>query len=188
MKIFLVLITIILGFNLSASADNEFALLGGLRSSSADTSLNNASVSSRTSYQAGALVNLELLSPWALRTGLLITGRQLSVGPTNQGTVNLNFMYADVPVLALYRFTDLAGIFAGAVVGFNQGKEMTCSGSGSCGAQGVDAVVFPWQIGVNFRFASQMGADLYYEYLPGSIDKNVSNVKTVGANLIVYFE
>lgn len=188
MRNILLTVCIALGFSFSASADNEFALLGGLRSGSAETSLNNASVSSKTSYQAGALATLELMDPWFLRTGIIIAGRQVTVGPTNQGNVDLNFTYVDIPATILFRFTDIAGVFAGPVIAFNQGKEMTCSGAGTCGAQNVDSVIYPWQLGVSFRFASQMGGELYYEYHSGGLDKNVSNLKTVGANILVYFE
>ena len=50
------------------------------------------------------------------------------------------------------------------------------------------SVIVPLQLGVSFRFASQLGAELYYEYAAGDLAANLSNMKTVGANFLVYFE
>ena len=91
MKMITAIISLVL-FSSVASADNEFALLAGLRSSSAETDLAGASITSKASYQFGALVNLDLYSRMALRTGLVIAGRQVTLGPTAQGKVDLDLL------------------------------------------------------------------------------------------------
>jgi hypothetical protein len=187
MKFLVSLFSLIL-FSSAGYADNEFALLAGIRSNSAETDLNSASVSSRTGYQGGALLNLEYYPAWSLRTGILLASRQVSLGPTLQGQVELNFSYVDIPATFLYQFSSMGGIFAGPVLSFNQSKETSCSLTATCSARDVKSVIYPLQMGVQFRFASQMGAELYYEYVSGEIATNLSNMKTVGANFLLFFE
>lgn len=184
---YLIFCLLVLGLA-SKGLANETAILGGLRSSSAETDIRGAAVSSDPDFQAGLLANLELNKTWMLRTGVILTQRQLTLKPTSAGTVDLNFVYVDFPFTALYRFSNLGGVFAGPVFAFNQSKDTSCTNKLNCGSQSVDAISFPLQLGVSFRFADQLGAEFYYEYLAGNLEKNVSNVKTVGANLLFYFE
>lgn len=175
-------------FSINCLADNEFALLAGPRSNSAETNLRNASIKSQTSYQFGALVALEFYPQWYLRTGMMLVGRQAKLGPTLQGDIELNFTYVDIPMTGLFRFSEMAGVFAGPVFAFNQSKETNCSLSPNCSAQDVKSLLFPWQLGISFRFASQLGAELYYEYAAGDLAANFSDMKSVGANFLFYFE
>jgi hypothetical protein len=50
------------------------------------------------------------------------------------------------------------------------------------------SVVVPLQAGVSFEFLRQIGAQLYFEDVPGELSTNVSDMKSIGALFIYYFE
>lgn len=185
-RFFISLISVLI--SVPSFADHEFALLAGFRSGSTETDLRNASTETKTGFAAGGIFNLGLMDPWVLRTGFIISGRPASLGPTVQGKVDLNFYYVDVPATVMLRFSEAAGVFAGPVIAFNQSKETTCSIATNCGAQNVKSVIVPWQMGLQFKLMPQLGGEVFYEYIPGSLADNVAEMKTVGINALIFFE
>lgn len=184
------LILVLCGFwTHSSFAQNvNFSGLLGFRSMQMDTDIGGASTASKTGFQAGLLMNVPLKSVIEIRSGVLYVQRHGEIKNTGKGTVDINYSYFDVPAEIALRFNEAASIFGGTRFAFNQSREVECSALASCEASSVRSVLFPLEVGVEFRFLPQMGAELYYEYIPGELSANVQDMKTVGINLTFQFE
>lgn len=169
------------------AADIALILAGGVRSNSATTDLPNASVTNRTSFSGGLLGIAPINGHFVLRSGFLITQRYVDLGPTTQGTVDINFAYVDVPLTPMILLTNEAGVFAGPVIAMNVIKDCTASLT-TCGATNVKSVIVPWTVGVQARFFGQFGGEIFYEKVFGDAADNVSNFTTVGGNILFYFD
>ncbi len=190
MRILLSLIFLIATVQAKAETrgDIGFGALFGLRSNQADTDIRNATVNSRMGYQFGVLALFPIVKAIEVRSGFMYTQRYSEIANTASGTVTVDYSYFDVPMTLMYRFSEAAGVFAGPVIAFNQSKEVTCSRNTNCAALDVKSVVMPLQIGLNFKFLPQMGGEVFFEYTSGDLSTNVANMRSVGANLIYYFE
>ena len=166
---------------------NDFAAVLGFRSNSADAVANGVNVNSKTSFGLGVLGFMDLNEALQFRSGFLYNQRnyQTSVGTTE---TDLNIAYVDIPVTLMYKFADYAGVFAGPVVSLLVSKE--CKTTGGCGnIKNPESMVLPIQFGVSFKFAPQMGAELYYEMTSSEFWKDsLKNSRTVGANFLYTFE
>lgn len=175
-------------FSLAAQAQIEFGAAAGLRTNQADTDVRGADVTSQMGLQLGAIAFFPINPIWGVRGGALYTQRHVDLGPTNQGDVEVRYAYFDVPVTPMIRLGDYAGIFAGPVFSFNLSKDVSCSRLSSCAALDVKSLILPLQLGIQFRIFYQLGAEFFFEYVPGELSTNISDMRTVGGNLIFYFE
>ena len=166
----------------------ELAGVFGMRSNDAKTDLANANIKSRTGFQAGLLGWAPIQGRVGGRSGFLYTQRYIGLGPTQSGTVNFEFSYFDVPLTGTVKLGDYAWIFAGPVLAFNFSKEVTCTTNATCSPLDTKSFIIPLQLGIDFKFASQFGGEVFYEYTSGELAKNYSNLSSVGANLLIFFE
>lgn len=170
------------------AADIALILVGSVRSNTATTDLPNATVANKVSFGGGLLGVAPINGNFAFRSGFLINQRYVELGPVApQGTVDINFVYVDVPLTPMFLFTNEAGIFAGPVIAMNVIKDCT-GGLASCGATNVKSVIVPWTVGVQARFFGQLGGEIFYEKVFGDAADNVSNFTTVGGNILFYFD
>ena len=190
MKIFSLLFLLAVSAHpaMAKQAPLQLSATFGFRSNSGDTNIQNASVTSKTSVHAGLLGILPLKYGWGARSGFMYTQRYVDIGPTLQGTVSIEFAYIDVPLTAVYRFSDAASVFAGPVIAINQSKDVNCTQKLTCTALDTKSVVVPWQAGAHFLFASDIGAEIFYEYTPGDLATSVSDVKSIGLTGFYTFE
>ncbi len=175
---------------------NDFAAVLGFRTNSWDTSVTSttSSGSGKAGLQAGVLGFIDLAQAVALRTGFLYTQRKYSV-TVGTSTTDFDFAYFDVPATVMYKFSEYGGIFGGAVLALNASKSCTVS-SGTCDTNGVKSSLIGLQFGASFKFAPQMGAELYYEMISGDAYSSTSGTttsvgkdpKSVVANLLITFE
>ncbi len=180
----------ILGLILSTSAmANDFGLIVGLRTNSADFPSNGGTVASKTGLGVGAMGYFDIANKWEMRTGFVYNQRNFTI--TNGGVdSDLNLSYIDIPVTASYKFADYAGVFAGPVLGLLASKECK-SGAGGCSAvtNNPDSLSLGLQFGASFKFAPQLGGEFYYMTIPSEFWKgSLQNAKTVGASLLITFE
>jgi hypothetical protein len=184
-----ILLFALIGLFLSpAYSQIQFGGLLGYRSNQAETDIKSAHVNARGGIQFGIEGLVPLGNSFEIRSGFTYAQRYSEIQNTAQGTVSVDYAYIDVPATLMYRFVPAVGIFAGPVLGFNQSKNVNCSLAATCAAVDVQSVIIPWQLGLNFRFLSQMGAEIFYEYVPGDLSTNISDMKSVGGNLLIYFE
>lgn len=174
--------------SLAAQAQIQFGLAAGFRSGQAETNIQGATIPSETGMQFGAISYFPIQAPFGVRSGFLYTQRYSTIERTLSGTVDVDFAYFDVPLQGRMQFSDFGGVFAGPVLAFNQSKEVTCSNRANCAALDVRSFLLPLQLGLDFRFLPQVGGELYFEYVAGDLATSVSNMKTVGANVLFFFE
>lgn len=175
-------------FAVSFTANAEFAAVLGARSNTASTNITGASTSSRLGYMAGVLGWLPLRKSFGVRTGFLYNQRFVSLGPTLQGDIDVNFSYFDIPLTGTYQFNTQTWAFVGPVLAFNQSRDVTCSRNSSCSAADSKSFILPWQLGVDFKFAPQFGAEIFYEFMSGDLAAGVSDMRAIGASALIFFE
>lgn len=169
-----------------APSEAEVAISLGLHSSSVQSDVAGVSISSKNSAQFGALFLVPMSEPLYFRTGMLYTQRYFTATVSNQDT-NYNFTYLDFPITAMYKFSENGGLFAGVLLSLNQSK--TCDGpSGSnCSVSGVQQTLVPITVGGTMKFAENFGGDISYSFHSGKVADNVSNLQTIGVNLLIFF-
>jgi len=181
------LISLVIGILFSFSVyANDFAAAVGFRSNSADAVAVGEDVASKTSFGAGVIGFFDLASQFQIRSGFLYNQRNFAIGVTGGTEYDINAAYVDIPVTAMYKFADYAGAFAGPVLALLASKE--CKAPGGCGTSPEGSAV-GLQFGASFKFAPQLGAEIYYETFPSTFWKDkMKNARTVGANLLFTFE
>jgi hypothetical protein len=183
-------LTLVFGTLMSVAAEaRDFAVSVGARTNSWDISPAGAgSGSGKTGLQAGVLGFIDIGTGLQFRSGFLYTQR-LFTATASGFESEYNFSYFDVPLTIMYKFSDFGGVFGGGVLALNSGK--SCSGTG-CSTEGVKSSLVGFQFGASFKFAPQMGGELYYESIPGDIQSANGtagkDAKSVVANLLFTFE
>ena len=167
---------------------NDFTAVIGVRSNTADFDTTGVSVGNKTSFGLGVLGFFDIAENLQFRSGFLYNQRQYSAKSGNVD-YDFNLAYADIPVTLMYKFADYGGAFIGPVLGLLAAKECKAS-SGSCTfPKDPSSTIIPVQLGVSFKFAPQMGGELYYELVSSALWENgIKNSRTVGANFLFTFE
>lgn len=181
------LMLVVLSFSATAFAvDADFGLEVGFRQQSGSTDSVGVTAKSQTGFTLGLSAFVPLQGALGLRTGLQYSQRPLVIEVDGGGgDMKLNLSYFDVPVALAFKFTDAAYVFGGVELAMNLENSVTASGSMS-GQKLTDtkSMVLPVVIGANFKFASQLGATVYFETIPGEIAKDLNGYRAVGANLM----
>lgn len=181
MKTLISILTVML-VSFSASA-NDFAAVVGFRSNSADAVTAGVNTSSKTGIGAGVLGFFDLQGALQGRVGFIYNQRNIAAGTPEY---DYNASYVDIPVTAMYKFADYAGAFAGPVIAMLASKE--CKAPGGCSTS-PESMSIGVQFGASFKFAPQVGAELYYEMIPSTYWKDTfKSMRTVGVNLLFTFE
>lgn len=186
----LLAVLLVMGFSFSAMA-NDFAALVGVRTNSWDLSPSTAGVSAsgKTGLQAGVLGFIDLANSLQLRSGFLYTQRIFTASASGVDS-DYTYTYFDIPLTLRYMFSEYGGVFLGPNLALNAGK--SCSGTATCSTDGVKSSLVGLQVGASFKFAPQMGAELYYELISGDIQSNNGtsgkDAKSIVANLLFTFE
>jgi hypothetical protein len=176
----------------NTAAANDFAAVFGILTNSADrvSTTSTASVSGKVGFQAGVIGFIDLTGPLSFRSGFLYSQRTYTTTVASLDT-DYKLAYFDIPVTLMYKFAEYGGVFGGVVLANNASKE--CSTAG-CSTDGVKSSMVGYQVGASFKFAPQMGAQFYYEMLPGNIQDSSTAVvglkdgKSVVANFMFTFE
>lgn len=179
---------LVMGVSTSSQA-SDFAVALGMRSNSAEAATAGRTSSSMSGYGAGVIGYFDLTKQIQGRVGFLYNQRTVKIGDST-GSAELTANYLDIPVTAMFKFADYAGAFAGPVIGFGAGKSCTASGAADCVVfKDPESSVFGFQFGASFKFAPQLGAEIYYEMVPTEYWKDAAkSMKTVGVNLLITFE
>lgn len=168
--------------SVSAQA-NDFAVVLGFRSNSAETNVAATSYDATTSFQAGVLGFWDYTDLLGLRGGFLYTQRNFNTSGAPSTEVKLG--YFDVPMTLTVKISDYARFFAGPVLALNVSKKTSAGFVG----KSPESASIGLQLGASFKFAPQFGAELFYEMLPGRIwTDGLKDAKSVGANLLITFE
>ncbi len=173
----------------AAMADVDYGLEVGVRSQSGDADGTGSTTTSQTAMQFGGIIHYPISGGWHIRSGMLYTQRPLVIktgGSTVENKVTMT--YLDVPIAAMYKFEDYAGIFGGVSLGLNLDK--SCDAPG-CVVTDVKTPIIPFIFGASFKFAPHVGATIYFESYGDTVAKsppdNLKNYRAVGANLLITF-
>jgi hypothetical protein len=189
-SLLITLLTTLLGLN---AHSQEFVLSAGLRSTSATTDQAAAgttySVSGKNGFQVGGVGFFPIAGQFNLRTGFLYTQRFLEVTATSTATskTDVELTYIDIPLTGMYKFNDYGGFFGGVILALNQAKECK-SATATTNCAGTASSVIPLTMGFSFKFAPHFGGELSYEMVSGKLADIVSDAKSIGVNLLIYFE
>ena len=161
----------------------DLGVVVGARADSADATTKGYTDAGKTNFQIGAIAKFDLKDAWQIRSGFIYTQRNYTLqnGTTDIG--DLKFTYFEIPVGLLYKFSDFGGAFIGPSLDFNVSK--TCPG-GAC--TGVSGMPIGMQVGASFKFAPQMGAEIYYETLSSKLADEAEAPKAVVVNFMVTFD
>lgn len=179
----------------AVASANDFAVVAGFLTNSADkaSSTSTVNMSGKIGYQFGVLGFIDLNGPLAFRSGFLYSQRNYTSTVNSQDT-DFKLAYFDIPATLMYKFSDYGGVFGGIVLANNASKECVAPSGSTCVTDGVKSSLIGYQFGASFKFAPQMGAQFYYEMLPGniqdssSVTSGIKDGKSVVANFMFTFE
>lgn len=175
------LIALLLAFGMGSFAQaQDMGIIAGMRSDSADTDVTGGSVTGKTGWQVGGIAKFELAPTWQIRTGFVYLQRSYEFKAGGAST-DLKFTYFEVPVGAVYKFSDFGGAFLGTALSMNVSKD--CN---NC--TGVQSLVTPIQLGASFKFAPQVGMEFYFETGASKIADGLTQPKAVAVNLMITFD
>ena len=149
----------------------------GFKSNTA--SLNGSSSDKQeTGFQLGLSGVFNISEKIGLKSGLFYSERPFSgeVGATNtKGKVT----YFEVPALLVFKFEDYAGAYVGPTLAIKMGDEVTPGA-----LSGVKSILVPITFGAQFKFLPNIGANFFFETVPGEIATGIENSRAVGVNLL----
>lgn len=193
-------ILLVFGSFTVAHADPDVALALGFRSDNADAGQNNTTVKGKTNFQGGAYAAFPMGEAFSFRTGMIYSVKSSTVDDGAGATLDNSFSYLDVPVTAMIKMADYGGIYLGPLLSLNVSKSSSRSGtpgatSGLLGAldstgsaKDVASMNTGLVFGFQFKFYPQLGGNVYFETFPGSLSAGVKNTRTVGLDLLFFFE
>jgi hypothetical protein len=164
----------------------DLAMTVGTRQNSVSAASVGALDKSGMGYQFGGLAFIPMTDALSVRTGFIYAKRNFTLTVAGV-TSDYDFNYFDIPMTALFRFSDFGGVFAGVVFGLNLTDDCTLSTGASCSANGVNTTVTPLTVGASFKFAPQLGGEIYLE-TGGELSSDAKSYRAVGASLLVTFE
>lgn len=180
-------------FSFSALATAaDFGLELGFRQQSGNIdNMTGVSAKSQVGYALGLTAFIPFQGPLGLRTGLSYTQRPLLIEADagSPGDMKINLSYFDVPLTLAYKFEDFASVFGGVALGLNLENGVSTTGSfDGRKLQDTKSVIVPVVFGATFKFASQLGATVFFETVPGDVAKDVNGYRAVGANLVLTYD
>lgn len=186
-KIFALAVSFIIGSS-ALAAGSDYGIAAGFRSQSGEIDSTTQTTSAAAGYQVGAVASFEISGALNFRTGLMYVERPLKVNITSSGeSADIKITYFDIPATLAYKFAEYASVYGGVHLAANLSNSV--SGPGYAGKlTDVKSMVVPITIGAVFRFAPQIGADLFFETMSGDVALGLKNYRAVGANLLYFFD
>lgn len=180
MKNLISLFVVFFAMSVSAANFTDMAFEVGFRHQNGDVT--GADTNAKLGYQLGLSVAFPMADQWSIRSGLFYTEKNIEVesGTTKQ---DFKFSYVEIPATVMMKFSESAGAYAGLNLSMNLDDDcgtVTCSS--------VESFTTPIVIGAAFKFAPQLGADIYFETISGDVAQNIKAFKAIGANLMITFD
>lgn len=159
---------------------------GGFRWNSADVDTANSN-KQEIGFQIGGSAVFDLHENFGIKTGLFYTDRPFkSTFPsTPESTGTGKISYFDVPVFAMYKFEDYAGVYAGPSLGIKLGDEYSNSAGGGALTE-IKGMIIPFTFGAQFKMSESLGLNLFFESA-GELAKGIKASRAVGVNALFTF-
>lgn len=140
---------------------------------------NSISDKQEVGYQLGISSVFNFSTSFGLRTGLFYSERpfksEFSANSSSKGKIT----YFEVPAQLMFKFEDYAGAYFGPSFAVKLGDEVS---SGSLAD--VKSLIMPITFGAQFKFTPLLGANVFFETVPGDLAADVSNSRAVGVNVL----
>jgi hypothetical protein len=133
-------------------------------------------------YQVGVSGSMPIANSLSFRSGLFYVEKAIEVESGTTKT-DLKFTYFQIPATLMFKFMENVGVYGGVNVDFNLSDDC---GSNDC--EDVQSLSTPIVIGAAFKFAPQLGANVFFESGSGEVADNVKDFKAVGVNLMITFD
>jgi Outer membrane protein beta-barrel domain len=154
----LVLIIATMALPVFANAQ-QWGAFGGLNMSTFDA--DGVSYDAEMGFEVGAQAIWDIGMPVKLRTGAGYVQKNSSFDVLGS-TVEISLSYIEVPVTALYSFSEAAGIFGGLNLDINVGDDCEVDG-GSCTVNDVESLIYGLVVGGRFNITGPSFIEAYYE-------------------------
>jgi hypothetical protein len=154
---------------------------GGFKWSSADVD-GTDSTKQVIGYTVGGSAVFNVAPSFGIKTGLFYNERPFEA-TTGNASFKGKITYFDVPVLLMFKFEDYAGIYIGPSLSMKLSDEVNVGKLND-----PKGMVIPLTVGAQFKFAPNLGANIYFESVSGEIATGIKNTRAVGANLLVTFD
>lgn len=186
------LVSVLVVFASSAAVAADFGLEVGFRQQSGSVdNMTGFSPKSQMGLSLGVSAFIPFQDAFGLRTGFHYVQRPLTIESdvSGLGDMKVNLSYVDVPLALAFKFEEYASVFAGTALALKLEDSVTSSGTltGRKLTETKD-MIFPIQFGASFKFASQLGATVFFETIPGETAKGLNGFRAVGANLVFTYE
>ena len=162
---------------------------GGFRWNSADIDTANSN-KQEIGFQIGGSAVFNLSENFGIKTGLFYTDRPFkstfaAVGPDPESTLSGKVSYFDVPIFAMFKFEEYAGVYAGPSLAIKLGDEASSS-AGNANLTDIKGMSVPITIGAQFKMSESLGLNLFFESA-GELAKGVKSSRAVGINALFTF-
>ena len=136
-------------------------------------------------YQIGASGTFDIATNFAIKSGLFYNERPFKVSDTIVvGTdITGKITYFDIPVLLMFKFEEYAGVYLGPSLSIKMSDEISVGTLSN-----IKDTVVPLTIGGQFKFAPNLGVNVFFETVSGQLADGLKNSRAVGANLLVTFD
>lgn len=129
-------------------------------------------------FQLGMSTVVNFSSSIGLRTGMFYSERPFASeisGLTRKGKIS----YFEVPAQLMFKFEEYAGVYVGPSFAVKLGDEVS-----TASLTDVKSFITPLTFGAQFKFVPNLGANVFFETVPGDLANGVSNSRAVGVNLL----
>ncbi|MGZ3744622.1 MAG: outer membrane beta-barrel protein [Pseudobdellovibrionaceae bacterium] len=153
----------------------------GIRQQSATASTVGITTNTEMAYQFGLVAAFPMVNTLSFRSGFLYTQRPITakIGTT---TTKYTFNYFDIPLTVLWKLNDFGGVYGG--VNLALAASADCD---NCGVTVDKKGAMPLVIGGTFKFAPDVGLDVYFEAM-NKFNDDFKDGRAVGANLLITFD
>ena len=160
---------------------------GGFRWNSADVDTANSN-KQEIGFQIGGSAVFDLTENFGIKTGLFYTDRpfKATFATTPEITGTGKISYFDVPVFAMFKFEDYAGVYAGPSLGIKLGDEYSTAPGGGGSLTDIKGMIIPFTFGAQFKMSESLGLNLFFESA-GELAKGVKTSRAVGVNALFTF-
>jgi hypothetical protein len=179
---FISLLFLFFGFSAQAVDYADAALEIGFRQQNGTFESVGVDENAKIGYQVGMSGSMPIADSLSFRSGLFYVEKAIEIESGITKT-DLKFTYFQIPVALMFKFIENAGVYGGVNIDFNLSDDC---GSDNC--DDVQSLMTPIVIGAAFKFAPQMGANLFFESGSGKVANNVKDFKAVGVNLMITFD
>ena len=183
MKTMLVIISLIfssLAFAQKTSSDFSYsmpAIDAGFKWNTAKI-VGSTSDKQEVGFQLGISTVLNFSTNLGLRSGMFYSERPFA-SQVGAQTIKGKISYFEVPAQLMFKFEDYAGVYVGPSFSVKLGDEVS---TGSL--TDAKSFVMPLTFGAQLKFVPNLGANVFFETVPGDLATGVSNSRAVGVNLL----